>query len=245
MESKVNVFDEMGAAWAEIADEHQTQQQIQFLKSYLKTDGYILDLACGTGRHSIPLSKQGYHMVGLDVSERLLTIAKQRSLSPQLIKADIRHLPFIANSFASAISMDTSLGYLASEKEDEDSIAQARRVLVRFGTLIVDVFNRTSLVEKYSGKKPSARTFDYPSFTLQQKRTVSDNGNWLCDSWSIAKKADGQVRVFEHRVRLYTQSRLQRLLQNTGFKVTQTYGDYEGQPFSDSSSRLIVIAEAN
>jgi ubiquinone/menaquinone biosynthesis C-methylase UbiE len=32
----------------------------------------VLDLACGTGRHSIPLSNEGYNMVGLDVSLNLL-----------------------------------------------------------------------------------------------------------------------------------------------------------------------------
>jgi ubiquinone/menaquinone biosynthesis C-methylase UbiE len=46
-----NVFDEMGTYWAEIADEHQTSRQIQFLKSQLHPDGYVLDVACGSGRH--------------------------------------------------------------------------------------------------------------------------------------------------------------------------------------------------
>ena len=67
-----NVFDEMGVYWAEIADKSQTERQIQFLKKHLKLDGYVLDVACGTGRHSIPLSQQGYGMVGLDVSANLL-----------------------------------------------------------------------------------------------------------------------------------------------------------------------------
>ena len=74
-----NVFDEMGVYWAEIADKNQTEKQLQFLKTHLKPEGYVLDLACGTGRHSIPLSTEGYDMVGLDVSPKLLRIAKQRS----------------------------------------------------------------------------------------------------------------------------------------------------------------------
>ena len=76
-----NVFDEMGVYWAEIADKDQTQRQIQFLKSHLKPEGYVLDLACGTGRHAISLSRQGYDVVGLDVSAKLLKIAKQRNQS--------------------------------------------------------------------------------------------------------------------------------------------------------------------
>ena len=64
--------------WAEIAEKNQTQRQIEFLKSQLKADGYVLDVACGTGRHMIALAEAGYCMVGLDVSARLLKIAKQR-----------------------------------------------------------------------------------------------------------------------------------------------------------------------
>jgi SAM-dependent methyltransferase len=72
----MNVFDEMGSYWAEIADESQTQKQIRFVKTVLPPDRWVLDLACGTARHSIALTKDGYGMVGLDVSAKLLHIAK-------------------------------------------------------------------------------------------------------------------------------------------------------------------------
>ncbi len=47
----MNVFDEMGIYWAEIADQNQTERQMQFIKNTLKAEGLVLDLACGTGRH--------------------------------------------------------------------------------------------------------------------------------------------------------------------------------------------------
>ena len=57
-ESAGNVFDEMGVYWAEIAEKNQTQRQIDFLKRHLKP-GYVLDVACGTGRHMIALAEAG------------------------------------------------------------------------------------------------------------------------------------------------------------------------------------------
>lgn len=66
----------MGNYWSEIADQNQTQKQIQFLKNVLPRSGLVLDLACGTGRHLIPLSMEGYDMVGLDISFRLLKMGK-------------------------------------------------------------------------------------------------------------------------------------------------------------------------
>ncbi len=125
----MNVFDEMGIYWAEIADKNQTEKQLQFLKNHLKPEGYVLDLACGTGRHSIPLSKEGYGMVGLDVSANLLKIAKQRDGQIELVRGDMRFLPFKPQAFAAAVSMDTSFGYLPSEQDDRVSLAEVRRVL--------------------------------------------------------------------------------------------------------------------
>ena len=63
-----DVFDEMGDYWAELADWNSTRRQIDFIKDTLKVEGLVLDLCCGTGRHSIPLNREGYRMAGLDVS---------------------------------------------------------------------------------------------------------------------------------------------------------------------------------
>ena len=62
----------MNVCWAEIADQNQTEKQVKFIRNILKLQGIILDVACGTGRHAIPLSKEGYDVVGLDISPNLL-----------------------------------------------------------------------------------------------------------------------------------------------------------------------------
>ena len=266
----MNVFDEMGIYWAEIADKNQTEKQIQFLKNTLKPDGYVLDVACGTGRHSIPLSKVGYGMVGVDASPNLLKIAKQRHSQVQLVRGDMRFLPFKPKAFEAAISMDTSFGYLSSEQDDRLSLTELWRALGQGGILIVDVFNREHLMLKYRRVMRFTRLKwvplpillkfhnrlavwtlfglfkwkEYPSFLLLQKRTVSQKGEKLCDLWVVYDKAKGQIVVFEHSVQLYEFSTLQVLLEKAGFVVNRVYGDYEGQNFSPNSSRLILIVYA-
>ena len=225
----MNVFDEMGVYWAEIADQSQTEKQLQFLKTHLTPDGYVLDLACGTGRHSIPLSQDGYNVVGLDVSAKLLKIAKQRWPTVQVVKGDVRFLPFKTQTFAAAVSMDTSFGYLPSETDDLVSLAEVRRILVERGFFVIDVFNREELSLKYAENNQPSKSKEYPSFFLQQKRTVSQNGDWLCDLWTIRDKASGRLAVFEHSVRLYGEGELQGLLEKAGFSVKQVFGGYEGE----------------
>jgi ubiquinone/menaquinone biosynthesis C-methylase UbiE len=261
----MNVFDEMGTYWAEIADKNKTEQQTQFLKKTLKTRGYVLDLACGTGRHTIPLIKDGCNVVGLDVSRNLLRIAKKRYGEAQLVRGDMRFLPFKHETFTAAISMDTSIGYLPTERDDSQSLIELRKTLSQNGVLIVDVFNREYLTSKYGFKLPSkwallplllkfpsqgvlCRLFkwkEYKSFWLLQKRTVTKGGETLRDLWVIYDKATNQRVVFEHSVRLYKLNQLQSLLEKAGFTVNKIYGDYEKQAFDANSTRLILLSTAN
>jgi ubiquinone/menaquinone biosynthesis C-methylase UbiE len=242
--STANVFDEMGVYWAEIADQSQTEKQLQFLKDHLKPDGYVLDVACGTGRHMIPLSLHGYGIVGLDASEKLLRIAKKRSKEIMVIRGDMRFLPFKPQTFTAAISMDTSFGYLPSDADDRVSLAEIHRALTQGGIFVIDVFNRQEYIHEYKDKNPSSKWREYHSFFLQQKRTISPNGDWLCDLWTIQDRASGRLSTFEHAVRLYEHKDLDSMLKKTGFEVKGVFGGYEGKNFSSESRRLILVAFA-
>ena len=58
----------------------------------------ILDVGCGTGRHSIELSKRGYSVTGIDLSDSLLAKAREKAdrqdLKIDFLKYDARNLPF-------------------------------------------------------------------------------------------------------------------------------------------------------
>jgi SAM-dependent methyltransferase len=265
-----NVFDEMGSYWKEIADENFTKQQIRFIKDTVGKDGLVLDLACGTGRHTIPLSKEGYGVVGLDVSLKLLKIAHERSPQVQIVKGDMRYLPFNGEVFSAAVSMDTSFGYLPSETADLQSLIELHKTLRQGGLLILDVFNQERIISKYrlGLKRRVANSLkwwslpillshnrlarkllflffnwkEYPSFFLLQKRTVSADGKELCDLWVVYDKATGQMRLFRHSVHLYELSQLKGLLEKAGFAVKDQYGSYSREAYSADSSRLIVLA---
>ncbi len=68
----------------------------------------IIDIGCGTGRHSIELSKRGYSITGIDLSESLLKKAKEKAILNGLeipfLRHDARNLPF-ENQFDVAIMM--------------------------------------------------------------------------------------------------------------------------------------------
>jgi SAM-dependent methyltransferase len=260
-----NVFDEMGELWAEIADKNQTELQLAFLRNQLKLDSYILDIACGNGRHLNPLTSVGYDIIGLDTSLRLLRIAKQRNANVELVRGDMRFLPFKEDNFEAVISMDTSFGYLPSKKDDLQSLQEIHRVIRKTGFFILDIFNCEQLTRKYEHrgflkrlkwiglpvllrlrfKCLLFRIFkwrEYPSFLLLQKRSISRNSGRLYDLWVICAKSTGRLIFVKHEVRLYERRQLVDMLVKVGFTVNHVYGGYYGQAFSNDASRLIISA---
>lgn len=72
----------------------------------------VLDLGCGSGRHSIALAKEGFSVTGIDFSEDALTLAKRWAHAEELDitfkKTDFKKkLPFRENSFDSVIAIDS------------------------------------------------------------------------------------------------------------------------------------------
>lgn len=263
-----NVFDEMGFYWQQIADKGPTQRQIQFIKDTVAKEGWFLDLACGTGRHSIPLKREGYEIVGLDASLTLMKIAKQQKPDLLLVKADLRFLPFKEKTFSAVLSIDNSIGYLPTEEDDLKALKELHKTLHTGSLLVLDLFNREQLTQKYGKflvklqwlifppllKYPNrlSRSLlwaiykwrEYPSFFLLQKRTVNAEQGQLCDLWLIREKANGKMRTFKHAARLYWLKHLRDMLFEAGFVVERVCGGYEGQDFSPKSLRLIILADA-
>ncbi|XHH10167.1 MAG: class I SAM-dependent methyltransferase [Candidatus Bathyarchaeia archaeon] len=258
----------MGKYWQEIADKGPTQKQIQFIKKTVSSEGWVLDLACGTGRHTIPLMAEGFSVVGLDVSLKLLKIAQQRQPQAELVRADMQYLPFKENVFIAALSLDNSFGYLPTEQDDLQSLKRLRQTLRQGSLFVLDVFNREQLKRKYPKhslnnlkwlflhvllRYPNLisqyllslyKWHEYPSFFLLQKRTLDSQASWLSDFWVTKDRNSGKTGFFHHTARLYKLSRLQEMLVEAGFVVERVCGGYEGQDFSVKSSRLVFLADA-
>lgn len=79
------------------------EKEINFNKSL-----NIIDIGCGTGRHSIELSRRGYSITGIDLSASLLEKAREKAeqngLQIEFSQHDARNLPFV-NQFDVAIMM--------------------------------------------------------------------------------------------------------------------------------------------
>jgi len=86
---------------------------INWIKNNFKPGDTILDIGCGTGRQSIPFAQQGINVIGLDASEEMLLMAKEKVNSLGLEKftdlfvADAINPPFKNNIFNACVLYGT------------------------------------------------------------------------------------------------------------------------------------------
>lgn len=239
----INIFNDMSTDWEAIVNRRDTEEETDFIESVISTKGLILDLCCGTARHSIALSKRARNVVAVDLSTNLLTIAKMRieqsSLRLPLVRADMRFLPFRDRLFRAIISMFTSFGYLHSESEDALSLLEINRTLQCKGKFLLDLANRDHLLKTFRERDWA----EFEPFFMLERRSVDLKESRLRSQWTLVRKKTGQIRLIEHNVRLYTLSRVEQLLNEAGLAVELLFGGYDRQDFTLDSPRMIALAQ--
>jgi SAM-dependent methyltransferase len=201
--------------------------------------GDLLDVPCGFGRHSVPLARAGYHVVGVDRSQALIEEARRRAGGarwPKLVRADYRELPQPDESFDAALNLFSSLGYNGDD-EDTRALREIRRVLRPGGRLVIEIMHRDALVRRFREQDwhlvgggrllLEQRTFDPGSGIAQTTQTLIDT------------TGERDSRTFSLRV--YTATELVAMLAAAGFEESRCYGGFDAQPFT-TESRLVIVA---
>ncbi len=222
----------------------QVRREVDFIISALNLPKgtKILDLCCGQGRHSLELARRGYDVVGVDLSEALLYVARKRAeqegLKVTFLHCDMREIDF-NGEFDAVINMFTSFGYLESEAEDEKVLEKVSMALKRGGKFLLDIINRDRLIREFQAREWHAA--DEGWLVLEERKFDSLSGRmetrWVC----VARDGVRYERLSS--VRLYTASELRVMIERVGLEVINLFGDYDASPYSWNSHRLIVLAK--
>ena len=239
----MNIFDDLDRDWEAIVNARDTRKEADFIEKVISRRGFVLDLCCGTGRHSIALSERGWNVVGIDLSKNLLAIAKIRmkraGVKIPLVRADMRFFPFRDSLFKAVINMFTSFGYLPAESDDAVSLLEVNRTLRGEGKFLLDLANRDHIIKTFRERDWA----EFEPFFLLERRSLNLKGSKLTSQWTLVQKNTGRVRSIEHNVRLFTITRVEQLLNEAGLMVKDVYGGYEEQEFTLEASRMIVLAK--
>lgn len=139
-------YDEFSNIYDVLMDEVDYEGWTKFIiEIFQKSDvtpKNILDAACGTGNISIPLSKAGYNVCGIDISENMLSIAENKARTHRqnikFIKQDIRDLK-LTNTFDAIICACDGINYILKDKDLNKTFHGIYKVLRDDGIFIFDI----------------------------------------------------------------------------------------------------------
>lgn len=223
-----------------------TQEEVKFIIKTLNLPkgAKILDLACGQGRHTIGLAKRGYEVIGLDLNNDLLNVAKKdakkEKVKLRLIQGDMRG-KFFKNEFDAVINLFSSFGYFENEQENIKVLENINKSLKSNGKFLIDLLNKKWFLRKFHSTK---RTW----FKIKNDYILEENyfdkkmKAWIRNI-SIISSKNSKIKRTKTFMRLYDFSEIKDKLEKIGFKILRIYGDYQCKKFTSLSPRLIILAQ--
>jgi RimJ/RimL family protein N-acetyltransferase/SAM-dependent methyltransferase len=185
----------------------------------------ILDVGCGTGRHSIELTRRGYDVTGIDLSESQLSRAREKAATDDLdikfLRHDARNLPF-SNEFDAAIMLcEGGFPLMETDEMNFDILQNVAKSLRRPGKFIFTTLNGLfplyHSVEKFCNDTSSEGNASYHSNTFDLVTFRDHNITEFHDD-------DGNTKTLKSNERYYVPSEITWLLRSLGFSNIEIFG---------------------
>lgn len=212
---------------------------IDKLLNYLhpSANATMLDVACGTGRHSSYLAAKGYTVTGIDLSIRSINIAKKLENDHLSFYQHDMRLPFRVNYFDFVFNFFTSFGYFDTERENENALRTMRNALKPGGCLVLDYLNspyvKNNLVP-FEVKETGDVVFDIV-------REVNDGK--FQKQINILDRSRLYRTTFTENVSAFTLHDFEEMFAHQGLQITDIFGDYHFNSYDEQHSpRLIIVA---
>ncbi len=199
----------------------------------------VLDLACGQGRHAVPLRRAGLQVVGLDLSAVLLEAARGRDPGLPLLRADMRAIPLADSSVDGVVSLFNSFGYFDSDEEDLGVLREVARVLRPGGTFVHEVHHRDALVRDWEPRTTHPQYAD--GLVVSEERDWDGLRGRHHVTYLLSSPKDGSRRSV-HTLRVYTLTELVALHERAGLLVRAVYGDLAGAPATPQTPLGVVVS---
>jgi SAM-dependent methyltransferase len=217
-------------------------------------EGRVLDIACGIGRHVVPLAQQGYRVVGCDFSPGFLaearTWAHDLGVGPDRLRfyrTDYRRIDRTLRRareapFDAAISLFTSMGHYG-EADDLATLRAVRRVMRPGGLFVIETANRDGILRHFNadGVMRAAAGLE-----VRERRRFDWERSTVVARWTFRRREGRRSRTVYRevvQVRLYSLHELKSLFERAGWEYVRAYGDLPSlAKFGPESRRLVVVA---
>lgn len=231
---------------------------IDFYRQYAKkAGGEVLEIACGTGRVTIPLAEAGFEVYGIDLSRPMLTILERKmsELPPAIARRiHITHADMadfeLRRQFDLIIVPFRAFQALTSDDRIRSSLQHVKKHLKEGGLFIVDVFKPAWRMDE--SWVSTEEEFDWVKTDESSGRTIIrarlrrsiDTANQVIHPEIIYYLEDGsgaRERISEPlSLKYYYQYQMEVLLICSGFTIRESFGYYDKRS-TDHGSELIFV----
>ncbi len=209
----------------------------------------ILDIGCGTGRHAIELTRRGYSVTGIDLSESQLQRARERAQAEDLTidfrQEDARKLTFLKEFDVAIMLCEGGFPLMETDEMNFEILQRVTASLKDHGKFIFTTLNGLfplyHSVEQFcaDASKDGNATYRSCSFDLMTFRDY--NTTEVTDDL-------GNKKVLECNERYYVPSEITWLLKSLGYTSVQIFGARLGafsreDPLTTEDFEMLVIAE--
>lgn len=184
----------------------------------------ILDVGCGTGRHAIELTKRGYFVTGIDLSESQLKKAKEKAemnhLEIEFLKHDARHLPFDKAFDVAIMLCEGGFPLMETDEMNYEILKSVTKSLKSSAKFIFTTLNGLFPIyhsindfhgdQNHEGANYKSETFDLMTFRDSNITTFTDD--------------DGIEHQIECNERYYVPSEITWMLKTLGFNKIEIFG---------------------
>jgi 2-polyprenyl-3-methyl-5-hydroxy-6-metoxy-1,4-benzoquinol methylase len=201
-----------------------TQPEVDFLENLLglPRGAEILDIGCGTGRHSIELARRGYRVTGVDLSEGMLAVARQTALEAgvevQWVKSDATTYRAPRPYDAVICLCEGAFGLLGTADDPETHDAAILRAVYAAlkpgGPFVLTALNGLAKIRSATSQDVAEGRFD-PMH--------------LVESFTMEASTPEGTRTVPVRERGYLPSELAALLREAGLTVESLWGGTAGR----------------
>lgn len=244
----MSAYDEFAFLYDELMNQVPYEEWVQFITDEFSANKkgirLVCELGCGTGNITLPLARRGYEMIGIDLSENMLMIAREKAYEEQLnvlyLQQDMREFELYGTVDA-IIAVCDSFNYINLEGL-KSVFKWVANYLESGGLFIFDLNTRYKFENVYANQTFTEIGEDYAIIWENQFDPISG-----CNEYHLTGfMEDSELSTYErfeevHCEFTFDSKAVYDLIVGAGLKLQAAFDNYTKQPAHESSERITYV----